>query len=173
MKLGYVLARERGATDRLLARLAEACLARGLRLAGVVQTNTACSDSHLCDMDVQVLPDGPVFRISQSLGKEARGCRLDPAALEAAVGEVTKTLSPSPDLLIVNKFGKHEAEGRGFRDIIGQCLIDGIPVIAGTNSLNLPAFQNFTDGLAEAVPPQDDALLAWAEAAISEKNRAA
>ena len=173
MKLGYVLARERGATDRLLARLAETCLARGLRLAGVVQTNTACSDSHLCDMDVQVLPDGPVFRISQSLGKEARGCRLDPAALEAAVGEVTKTLSPPPDLLIVNKFGKHEAEGRGFRDIIGQCLIDGIPVIAGTNSLNLPAFQNFTDGLAEAVPPQDDALLAWAEAAISEKNRAA
>ncbi|MRU15606.1 DUF2478 domain-containing protein [Roseovarius sp. A21] len=173
MKLGYVLAKERGATDRLLARLADRCLARGLRLAGVVQTNTACSDSYLCDMDVKVLPDGPVYRISQSLGREARGCRLDPAALEAAVGEVSKTLSSRPDLLIVNKFGKHEADGRGFRDIIAQCLIDGVPVIAGTNSLNLPAFQSFTDNLAEAVPPQDDALLAWAEAAIAEKNRAA
>lgn len=173
MKLGYVITAERGATDRLLSEVAARCIAEGVRVAGIVQTNTESAKSHLCDMDVQVLPDGPVFRISQSLGKEARGCRLDPAALEAAVGEVTKTLSPPPDLLIVNKFGKHEAEGRGFRDIIGQCLIDGIPVIAGTNSLNLPAFQNFTDGLAEAVPPQDDALLAWAEAAISEKNRAA
>jgi nucleoside-triphosphatase THEP1 len=173
MKLGYVLAKERGETDRLLARLAERCLARGLRLAGVVQTNTACSDSYLCDMDVKVLPEGPVFRISQSLGPEARGCRLDPEALEAAVGAVSKTLSPRPDLLIVNKFGKHEADGRGFRDIIAQCLIDGVPVIAGTNSLNLPAFQSFTDDLAEAVTPQDDALLAWVEAVIAEKNRAA
>ena len=173
MKLGYVLAKERGATDRLLAGLAASCLARGLRLAGVVQTNTACSDSYLCDMDVKVLPRGPGFRISQSLGREARGCRLDPAALEAAVGEVSKTLSPRPDLLIVNKFGKHEADGRGFRDIIAQCLIDGVPVIAGTNSLNLPAFQTFSDGLAEAVAPQDEALLAWAEAAIADKDRAA
>ena len=89
------------------------------------------------------------------------------------MGEVSKTLSPRPDLLIVNKFGKHEADGRGFRDIIAQCLIDGVPVIAGTNSLNLPAFQTFSDGLAEAVAPQDEALLAWAEAAIADKDRAA
>ena len=173
MKLGYVLARERGATDRLLARLAEACLARGLRLAGVVQTNTACSDSHLCDMDVQVLPDGPVFRISQSLGKEARGCRLDPAALEAAVGEVTKTLSPPPDLLIVNKFGKHEAEGRGFRDVIGQCMSDGVPVLAGVNGLNLDAFHDFTGGLADPLEGDAASLVAWVKQTVAAPTRAA
>ena len=71
MNLGYVMTTERGATDRLLSAFATACIERGIRVSGVVQTNTECTDSRLCDMDVQVLPDGPVFRISQSLGKEA------------------------------------------------------------------------------------------------------
>ncbi|MGG7644266.1 DUF2478 domain-containing protein [Rhodovulum sp. YNF3179] len=173
MHLGYVMTTERGATDRLLSAFAAACIARGVRVCGVVQTNTDCTDSRHCDMDVQVLPDGPVFRISQSLGKEARGCRLDPAALEEAVATVTRGLDPKPDLLIVNKFGKHEADGRGFRDVIGQCLTEGVPVLAGVNALNLDAFETFTGGVGEAVPASLDGCAAWLEAALADGSRAA
>ena len=173
MKLGYVFKAERGATDRLLAAAAESFIDEGLRVAGVVQHNTDCADSHLCDMDVKVLPGGPVFRISQSLGKEARGCRLDPAALEAAVAKVQSSLSPAPDLLIVNKFGKHEADGRGFRDIIGQCLANGIPVLCGINTLNRNAFDNFSAGLAEPVPADPDSLREWVKDAVAATGRAA
>lgn len=77
MYLAYVMTKDRGAMEPLLTAFAEKCIRAGHRIAGIVQSNTPRPDTHHCDMDVKVLPDGPVFRISQSLGKEARGCRLE------------------------------------------------------------------------------------------------
>jgi len=162
MALAYVMTQTPGETDKLICDLAARLAHDGVRLAGVVQTNVACSDARRCDMDVQVLPDGPVFRISQTLGPEARGCRLDPAALEEAVAAVSSRLIQRPDVLIVNKFGKHEAEGRGFRDLIAQCIADDIPVLLGVNPKNLKAFLEFSGGLAHMVEPRATALNVWA-----------
>ncbi|WP_264213882.1 DUF2478 domain-containing protein [Leisingera thetidis] len=170
MHLAYVMTEERGATDRLLSELADRLQARGIRLAGIVQTNVECYDKGLCDMDVRVLPDGETIRISQSLGAGARGCRLNPEALERAVGQVSAALQSAqkPQLLIVNKFGKHEADGRGMRPIIGEALAQGIPVISGVNKLNVEPFQAFADGMAVAAGPDLDGLVAWAEQAVAE-----
>lgn len=112
-------------------------------------------------MDVRVLPDGAVLRISQDLGPQARGCRLDPATLETAVGLVAASLSSGADLLIVNKFGKHEADGRGFRNVIAEAVALDIPVLVGLNSLNQTAFETFAEGLAIELPPDPIALMAW------------
>jgi hypothetical protein len=112
-------------------------------------------------MDVRVLPDGAVLRISQDLGPQARGCRLDPAALETAVGLVTVSLSSGVDLLIVNKFGKHEAGGRGFRDVIAEAVALDIPVLVGLSALNRPAFETFAEERAIQLPPEPAALMAW------------
>lgn len=163
MHLAYVMTQDRGATDRLLSALAEQLQQRGTALAGIVQTNTECHDDALCDMDVRVLPAGETIRISQSLGPEARGCRLDPAALEQAVAQVTGSLqaSPLPEILIVNKFGKHEADGRGMRPVIGEAMTLGVPVVTGVNKMNVAAFQEFSGGLAVAVDPTIEALLEW------------
>ena len=73
MHLAYVMTETRGATDRLLTSLADALDAKGIRLAGIVQSNIECSDDTLCDMDVRVLPAGDTIRISQSLGAGSRG----------------------------------------------------------------------------------------------------
>ena len=116
MKLAYTMAPGRGDTDLILAGLAAGLGARGIRCCGTVQMNTERPDAGPCDMDVLVLPDGPVVRISQNLGVNARGCRLDTSALETAVAQVAARLDERTDLLIINKFGRHEAEGRGFRD---------------------------------------------------------
>ncbi|WP_209597824.1 DUF2478 domain-containing protein [Ruegeria sp. HKCCSP351] len=161
MHLAYVTTTDRGATDRLLSAVAERLLASGAKLAGVVQTNTECTDSSKCDMDVRVLPDGDTIRISQSLGSQSRGCRLDPAALEQAVGYVTASLANAPDLLIINKFGKHESDGRGFRPVIGEALALDIPVLVGVNGLNAGKFNAFAEGAAEALPADLDAIEAW------------
>ncbi|ESR22549.1 hypothetical protein N177_4114 [Lutibaculum baratangense AMV1] len=72
-------------TDLLLARVADALQARDIRLAGVVQTNTARARRSRCDMDLVVIPGGTTIRISEDRGAGARGCHLDPAALEDAV----------------------------------------------------------------------------------------
>lgn len=161
MHLAYTMAPGRGDTDLVLLRLAKALAARGLRCCGTVQINTDRGDTGPCDMDVQVLPDGPVLRISQDLGRSARGCRLDPAALETAVGLVWASLELGADVLIVNKFGKHEAEGRGFRMVIAEALSKGIPVLVGMNALNLPAFEDFSEGMATGLPCESGALVDW------------
>lgn len=161
MKLAYTLAPGRGDTDLVLRRLATSLAARGLRCCGTVQINSERADAGPCDMDVRVLPDGPVLRISQDLGPQSRGCRLDPAALEAAVGLVAAGLSSGTDLLIINKFGKHEAGGRGFRDVIAEAVATGIPVLVGLNALNRPAFETFAGGMAVGLPAEPAALMAW------------
>lgn len=161
MHLVYVSTADRGATDRLLSAVADRLLAKGARLSGVVQTNTECADSSKCDMDLRVLPDGETIRISQSLGSHSRGCRLDPAALERAVGYVTASLADGPQLLIVNKFGKHEADGRGFRPVIAEALTLDIPVLVGVNGLNREKFVEFTDGTAQSITPEVEAVEAW------------
>lgn len=166
MMLAYTMAPGRGDTDLVLQGLATELALRGLRCCGTVQINTERADAGPCDMDVRVLPDGPILRISQDLGPSARGCRLDAAALETAVGLVAARLSSGADLLIVNKFGKHEAEGRGFREVIAQAVAMDVPVLVGLNALNREAFEAFADGLAIPVPPERRALAAWVEEAV-------
>jgi len=162
MKLAYTMAPGRGDTDLILFNLSKAMASRGLRCCGTVQMNSERSVAGPCDMDVQVLPNGPILRISQDLGRASRGCRLDPAALETAVGLVSASMAQGADLLIINKFGKHEAEGRGFRMVVAEALSSGIPVLVGVNSLNLSAFEKFAGGLAACLAPEPDALESWA-----------
>ncbi len=167
MKIACTFAPGRGDTDLLLQRLATALLAGGHSVCGTVQINSEAPCDGPCDMDVRCLPDGPVIRISQSLGKHARGCRLNPAGLEQAVSWVESRIGRDIDFLLVNKFGKHEAEGRGFRSAIAQALAADIPVIVGINSMNRGAFHDFTGGAAEEIAPDPTALLAWARRAHS------
>ncbi len=165
MQLAYVMTADRGATDRLLSAVAEALEARGVPLAGVVQTNVDCERGGRCDMDLRILPAGGTIRISQSLGRGARGCRLDTAALEDAVARVEAALADAraPELVIVNKFGKHEADGRGFRPVIGEALARGVPVLTGVNGMNEAGFVEFSGGVAERLPAELEAVVNWVE----------
>lgn len=161
MNIAYMMAPGRGDVDEILYRLAGRLASRRIRCSGTVQINTGQPDTGPCDMDVKVLPDGPVLRISQDLGRESRGCRLDPQALENAVGLVSASLAKKPNVLIVNKFGKHEAEGRGFREVIVDALLLDIPVVVGLNALNLPAFEAFSGGLAVRLVADEAAIADW------------
>ncbi|WP_367998029.1 DUF2478 domain-containing protein [Shimia thalassica] len=164
MKIAYTMTEGKGDLDRLLADFADKLGARGARTRGIVQINTDCETTRRCDMDVQVLPDGPRIRISQFLGKESSGCRLNPEALEQAVFETGKRMDQEFDVFILNKFGKQESDGRGFRDLVAQALSQGAHVITGINGMNRQNFEDFSGGLATYVAPDPDSLMAWYDA---------
>lgn len=159
--LGYVSPEGRGAADRLLADAADTLRARGARLVGAVQVNLQRPQSHRHDMELHVLTGHDVIRISQYLGRDSRGCHLDPDGLERTVGLVEAALEKPADLLIVNKFGKQEVEGRGFRPLIGQAMAAGIPVLTAVNPSNRPAFLDFTGGIATELAATRTAILDW------------
>lgn len=168
MRLAYVTSDTRGLTDRVLGDAARLISQIGLRPAGVVQTNTERPQRFHCDMDLHILPDGPVVNITQDLGANARGCHLDTGALEGAVAQVSARLATGADLLILNKFGKHEADGRGFRTVIADALALGIPVVLGVNGLNRDAFLTFSEGLAEKLPADPVAIADWCATSVAD-----
>ena len=159
--LGYVISEGRGTVDPLMARVAGRLMARGWPVAGVVQVNTDTGPDRKCDMDLQVLTGAEPVRISQRLGRLARGCRLDPQGLERAVGLVERALDAGPRLVVINKFGKAELDGRGFRPLIGLALAEGVPVLTAVNRANLAGFHAFTGGIGTALPPEPAAILDW------------
>jgi hypothetical protein len=124
-----------------------------------VQVNEEFDPDRPCHMDLHVLTGVEVIRISQSLGSLAKGCRLDPAGLARAVGLVEHALEGGADLLIVNKFGRQEAEGRGFRPVIGQALASGIPVLTAVNTGYQAAFDEFAEGFGLSLTCSRDAVL--------------
>lgn len=159
MKLGYIMMDDPGVLDTTLAHIADELLRQEMHVSGVVQINTEREKNHKCDMDVKVLPDGPTICISQSLGAGSTGCRLNPEALEQAVVLVSEEIKEGSDILLINKFGKHEAEGRGFRELIGKALLQDIPVLVGLNGLNKSAFQEFAENLETEVDSKN--IMSW------------
>lgn len=160
--LGYMISTGRGAGDRLMIAVADRLVAHGIALAGVVQLNVEHDPERHCHMDLHILGRDDVLRISEDRGRHARGCRLDPRGLADAVQRVESVLDQrEAAVLIVNKFGKQEAEGGGFRDVIGRALMADIPVLTTVSRGNLAAFLRFADGLANEVAPDPEAAVAW------------
>ena len=160
MKLGYVSVQGKGRIDLLLAEVVERLEAHGVAMAGTVQTNIERSDRPRCDMELRLLPDGPTVRISEDRGGQARGCRLDVGALEQSVVWVAGALEKA-ELLVINKFGKQEADGKGLAGSIADALERGLPVLVGVNQLNLPAFLAFADGMAQELAPDAARVADW------------
>ena len=69
------------------------------------------------------------------------------------------------DLVIVNKFGKQECFGRGFRDVIAQALAQGVPVLLSVPAEQLPGFHAFAGEMAQPVAP--GAALDWCRARVA------
>lgn len=161
MRIAYVTLSGRGLIDDCLAEAVAELEARGMRLAGTVRVLPSDPRSHACDMDVRVLPDGPSRRISQPLGTLSTGCRLDTEAIETLSFAVEQRVLGA-DLLVINKFGKQEAAGRGLCQAIASAVEADIPVLVGVNGLNLPEFLSFVGPDARQLGGTPEEILAWA-----------
>ncbi|MDB5383156.1 MAG: hypothetical protein JWO26_2788 [Rhodospirillales bacterium] len=150
------------AADRALRGTARRLEAAGCRLAGVVQRDDGRYDRAVCDMSLEEVSSGETIPISRGRGPHARGCRLDLGALLRAMQLVATALEQRPDVLILNKFGKTEAEGGGFRDLIAQAVEASVPVLIAVPYRNLDQWRAFAGDLAREVPVEglDEAALA-------------
>lgn len=151
--------------DEMLWQAASELRASGAPLAGVVQRNPQRPGRCRCDMLLYDLASGREVEISEDRGPEARGCRLDVAALEGLVADTVEALDHGARLLIINRFGKREVEGRGFREAIAKAIGLGIPVITAVRRENVDAWREFTGGIADELPPAPAAILDWCRTA--------
>ncbi len=152
--------------DQALARCARSLQEAGYRVSGVVQSNRRRSGRRACDMYLENLTTGETVCISADRGDGARGCRLDHAALAQATLWAEQALTLQPQILILNKFGKEEASGRGFFPVMAEALARDIPVLSGVSALNLAAAQAITGGGALMIEPSEDAIEAWLRSTV-------
>lgn len=155
--------------DRLMSHIANRLKRRGYRVGGVIQSNLPQPGDCRCDMLLEELISGEVHPISQQLGPGSRGCRLDVSMFETVAARVEASLHEGLDILIVNKFGKQEAEGRGLRHTIANAIAAGIPVLVGLNRAYAPAWHAFCGGEGPILEPDEAAIDAWLDDHLPER----
>lgn len=153
--------------DDLLDLAARTMISRGHHVAGFLQHDVAGDGDCCARIELKDVDSGEIHVISQALGREARGCRLDPQALASVAGPLLNRLERAPALLVLNRFGKGEAEGHGFRAVIEAACSQGIPVLTAVREAYVEPWCEFTGELGTLLPPDPDAVLAWAEQIVA------
>ncbi len=159
-----------GATDKLdstLRAVTSRLRTNGYRILGAINHEPANSDCTPCEVMLENVETRELTSISQDRGPEARGCSLDPAALEAVVGKTLAGLENGADFLIVNRFGKQEAGGHGFRAAIEYAVTHGVPCLVGVGPKHLNDWQNFAGSFSQQLPCCADHIWDWCERAKS------
>jgi hypothetical protein len=114
-----------------------------------------------CDVLLEDLATGHRTLLFEERGAGARGCRLDVAALVDASMKVEASLDNNPALLVLNKFGKVEAEGGGMCSLLAKALEYGIPAIIGVPERNLAAWRDFAGEFSAELAVNADQVGTW------------
>jgi hypothetical protein len=143
--------------DAILRGFATDLNARGLRAVGMVQAGQ-CADSSLSAV---LIHSGEKLLLAQDFDPAASGCRLDLGRLQNAGERVAEALETGADLLIVNRFGKRERDGKGLSYLIERALEANIPVVIAVSSQHFAEWIKFAAGMSVRLPCDRDALNTW------------
>ena len=143
--------------DAVLRGFADELKDQGLRAVGMVQASQ-CADSSLSAV---LLPTGEKLLLAQDFDPAASGCRLDLARLQNAGARVADELKVGADLLIVNRFGKRERDGKGLAFLIERAFEADIPVVIAVSAKSFPDWIKFAGGMSVKLACERAALDAW------------
>lgn len=149
-----------GNVHALLRALVAEWRAQGQNVQGLITRpgppGAACS----ADMVLVDVATGEEYLISQNLGKDAQGCRADPAGFAQASQVLRRAADQKAALAISNRFGKLESLGEGFADELMALLSAGVPVLTVVSAQHREAWETFTGG-APVLAAQAEAVQAW------------
>ncbi|MCB2076096.1 MAG: DUF2478 domain-containing protein [Hyphomicrobiales bacterium] len=158
--------------DELLEAVACTVRARGYTVAGYLQREI-CDGPGCCPATfLENIANGEFLRISQDLGPGSRSCRLDPRALADVTGKLLASLDANTQLLVLNRFGKGESDGHGFRSAIERACELGVPVLNAVRASYEPAWNAFAGGFGAFLVPDAAIATQWAFDAIACRRRA-
>lgn len=132
-----------------------------VRLAGVVAEDHGLADRACAAGFLRSLADGERFPIFQDLGPGSTACHLAGGGATAAAAAVRRDIAEGCDLVVLSKFGKLEAEGRGLRDAFGAAIEAGVPLLTSVSGKFVAAWESFAAPLFIIVPDDADRIEAW------------
>ena len=158
---------DREVIQGLLAAAAARLPASGARVSGVAG-HLPEGGGH-SEVLLRDLVSGATLPLHQDLGAGAASCSLDPSSLAAACGWVETAVAACqgmgvdgrPVVVILSKFGRQEAEGRGFTDAFHAAVAAELPVLTSVSPSVRGEWLAFVGDMARMAPPQLEAVEAW------------
>ncbi|WP_283806147.1 DUF2478 domain-containing protein [Bradyrhizobium sp. Rc3b] len=141
--------------DRLLADFAQDIAQPDVRIAGCVQRHARCANSTHVMLAIDTTT-GQEISISQPLGADM-SCNLDTNGLAV----VSQAFRNKIDLLVINKFAKQEAAGRGLRAEFVEAVTLGVSVLTGVTKQCLADWRTFAAGVGKLLPCDRQSLEQW------------
>lgn len=146
--------------DAVLRAFAGDIAERGFRAVGLVQLGHRVESASLM---ATLIHTGETVRLFQDRGAGAIGCKLDVGRLLEAAGQVASGIDEGADVVIINRYGKQEREGRGLSYLIERALDCDIPVVIAVPEHRFAEWIRFSGGMSVKLPCREDALSSWWE----------
>jgi len=143
--------------DAILRGFATDLNGHGLRAVGMVQAGQ-CADSSLSAV---LLHSDETLLLAQDFDPHASGCRLDVDRLQNAGLRISSALDAGADILIINRFGKRERDGRGLCYLIERALKADIPVLIAVANHRFADWVKFSGGMSVKLACDRRALDEW------------
>ena len=153
--------------DQVLREFACDLKTRGYRAVGLVQLGHHCVDTP--SLSAMLVHTGEELPLYQNLGSYSTGCRLDVGQLLDAGTQIARAIDQGADLVIVNRFGRQECEGKGLSYLVERALSADIPVVIAVPSHRFADWIRFADGMSVKLHCHRQALDAWWNA-VSARN---
>jgi uncharacterized protein DUF2478 len=148
--------------DEILRDFAADLNRRGYRAVGLVQTGHHCLDTP--QLSAMLIHSGEELPLFQDLGACATGCRLDVGQLLDAGARIANAIDHGADVVIVNRFGRQEREGKGLSYLVERALSADIPVVIAVPSHRFADWIKFADGMSVRLRCDREALDTWWQA---------
>ncbi len=147
--------------DRMaLLKFVEHLKSQNTRVGGILQEALFDSDGEIAGLNAIDVATGHRIPISRPAASEDE-CGLDISALAETTGVIRNAIDEGVELVVVEKFGEQEQNGKGLIDEVMQTIAEGIPLLISVPHAALPLWQERTGGLGGVVAFDEEAFRQW------------
>jgi hypothetical protein len=135
-----------------------------IRLAGLIAEDHGLADRACSAGFLRNVRSGERFSIFQDLGPGSTACHLDGAGAFTAADAVRRDIAAGCDLVLLSKFGKLEADGKGLFGAFNAALDAHIPLLTSVSPAFEEPWKRLAGRLFDILPADPDAIGAWWQA---------
>jgi nucleoside-triphosphatase THEP1 len=123
-----------------------------------------------CGIHLQSIDTGGYHRMTQELGSGSISCNVDAEALELLAVSLMNDLNKNVDLVVINRFGKREAEGAGFCCVIERAIELELPVLTVVKDAWRDTWLDYGGDWVTTLPMESAAIMQW-YSSVKDANR--
>lgn len=131
-----------------------------LRIGGVLQEAVFDAKGQISGFNAIDVSSNRRIPISLPVRNNSE-CGLDVSALAQTTEIIRQAIDDQVDLMVVEKFGEKEQEGKGLIDEIMQTIVEGIPLLISVPQAALPIWQERSGELGSVLDFSEAEFEVW------------